>query len=195
MFNIAKIRLMKKKLLIFTMALLAITSTPLLASCGDDGDEPEKVPEQGTKGIHKIEATFSGDTENWTATSQYVGFITDKTFSELNYETTGAVAYGPIYDENTGLTAPEAVMNKPVNVIITTNQECERLALQFGCYYRNSYSDGADKSSTLTVNFKGYVNGKLTNTYSKTFTAGQYAAVFFNSVKHSTDGENIVENN
>ena len=59
---------MKKKLLMITMAMLAITSSPLLGSCGDDVDEPEKVPEQGTKGIHKIEATFSGDTENWVAT-------------------------------------------------------------------------------------------------------------------------------
>ena len=75
-----------------TMALLAITNSPLLVSCGDDGDDPEKVPEQGTKGIHIIEASFSGDTDNWVATSQYVGFITDKTFSELSYETTETVA-------------------------------------------------------------------------------------------------------
>ena len=61
MFNIAKIRLMKKKFLMVTMALLAITNSPLLVSCGDDGDEPEKVSEQGTMGIHKIEATFSGE--------------------------------------------------------------------------------------------------------------------------------------
>lgn len=186
---------MKKNLLTLTMALFAITSSPLLVSCGDDEEEPERVPELGTKGIHKIEATFSGDTENWIATSQYVGFATDKTFSELSYETTGTVAYGPIYDENTGLTVPEAIMNKPVNVVITTKSESERLGLQFGCYYRNAYSDDADKSSTLTVNFKGFVNGKLTNTYTKTFTKGQTAVVMFSSVKHSSDGEEIVERN
>jgi len=184
---------MKKKLLMITMAMLAITSSSLLVSCGDDVDEPEKVPEQGTKGIHKIEATFSGDTDNWVATSQYIGFITDRTFSELSYETTGTVAYGPIYDENTGLTVPEAIMNKPVNVVITTKSECERLGLQFGCYNRNAYSDNPDKSSTLTVSFKGYVNGKLTNSYTKTFTVGQTVAVVFSSVKHSSDGKQIVE--
>lgn len=184
---------MKKKIALLSMALFAITSVPLLTSCGGDDDDPVESPEQGTKGIHRIEATFSGETEHWTATSQYVGFITDRTFSELSYETSGTVAYGSIYDENTGLTVPEAIMNKPVNIVITTKSECERLALQFGCYYKNAYSDNADKTSTLTVNFKGYVNGKLTYSYSRTFVAGQTAAVGFNSVKHSTDGEQIVE--
>ena len=84
-------------------------------------------------------------------------------------------------------------MNKPVNVVITTKSECERLGLQFGCYNRNAYSDNPDKSSTLTVSFKGYVNGKLTNSYTKTFTVGQTVAVVFSSVKHSSDGEQIVE--
>ena len=76
---------MKKKIALLSMALFAITSVPLLTSCGGDDDDPVESPEQGTKGIHRIEATFSGETEHWTATSQYVGFITDRTFSELSY--------------------------------------------------------------------------------------------------------------
>lgn len=183
---------MKRKLTTLTMVLFAITSPLLLIGCGGNDDEPENSVQE-TKGIHRIEATFSGDTQKWTATSQYVGYITERTFSELSYETTGTVAYGTVYDQNTGLTVPQAIMNKPVNVVITTNQECERLALQFGCYYNKTFDDNADMSSTLTVNFKGYVNGKLTNSYTRTFTAGQFVGIMFSSVKHSTDGEEIVE--
>lgn len=184
---------MKKNLITLMMALFAITCSSVFVSCGNDGDDiPTPAPEQGKKGIHRIEATFSGDIENWNAVSYYVGHISENSFSELEYKTEGDILYELIFDEGISTKIPTAIMRDPIDVVVTTKQECERLGLAFGCFYKKMASNtSADKASTLTVNFKSYVDGKLTKTYSRTFTYKQVATVFFNSIEHSTDMEDV----
>lgn len=186
---------MKKNLFTLVMAVFAFACSSLIVSCGNDANELP-APDKGTKGIHRIEATFSGDTENWRGASQYIGYVTDRTFSDLEYKTTGKVGYGEIYDENTGLTYPTAIMIDPVDVVVTTKKECERLSLGFQSHHKSMLEgnlNNIDKSSTLTVTFKSYVDGKLIKKYSKTFVGGQRGIVVFNSVDHSTDGEAVID--
>lgn len=181
---------MRKKILLFTMSLLAISSVPFFASCSDDDDNEEQIEVNGSDvyGIHCIEVSYSGDTKNWMAANTYFGIISDSCFiNDYNSVTEGKFVIIPVSSLGSSGTGSIAIITGAVKQVVTTATKCNRLAIEFGGGYQYESGEYLGKNSSLTINLKGYVNGKLTNSFTKTFYGNECFAGLFSSTKHPDD--------
>lgn len=151
---------------------IAVT-VPMLTACGDDDDEEET--EQGvTVGTHRIDVSFSGDTQGWD-----VGL----TFLATAYHANGTPFPG-MYENGEQLETSYAGTWKCEEIrdySVSTGSNCQSLLLTLAI--SKSYSEAV--TGTIIVHVKSYVNNKLKKekTYSMSPADGTEKQItFFSSM-------------
>lgn len=172
---------MKKYFKPLMLAVLMAVSVPLFTACGSD-DEEEKTEQGVAVGSHRIDVSFSGDTQGWD-----VGL----TFLATAYYANGTPFPG-MYENGKELETSYAGTWKSYEMrdySVSTGSNCQSLLLTLAI--SKSYSESA--TGTITVHVRSYVDNKLKKekTYSMSPADGTEKQITFFSVMEDVDSERI----
>jgi len=140
-----------KKIFIFLFAVLAMASTSSFISCGSDDDakEHEGKTDALTVGKHRIDVDFEGETLGWDVIVSFVGSGYPNPAVASNLYEDGKLLQ---------LTSGSVWMSEEFrSYSVSTDDNSQSLTAMVMLTKR-----GHATPRKVTVNLKGYVNGKMT---------------------------------